>query len=124
MFFDSLGQIYIFSAFIYAGIICGIIYKILTLLRKQKVIGVILDLCFCIVSTFAFLFCALITNFGQIRLFMLVGFLIGIFVGVCTLGKTVANFAILIYNKIRNMLKFLKQKYLNKGIKTNDGEQT
>jgi len=120
MFFSSLTQIYVLSVFLYIGIICGMLYNVFALLHKQKTLITVLDICFCLMCILFFLVCALITNFGQIRLFMILGFLIGLYVGSCTLGKTVANFTIVIYNKIKGMLKFLKHKYFNKETKTSD----
>lgn len=96
------------------GFILGIFYGILSAIicsQKSVIIKNILDFLFTILSLTIFLTLILYINLGEFRLFLLVGYVLGIILERRTLGKIFAKGYNWVYNKlIAGARKFTKSK--------------
>lgn len=90
------------------GIIMGIIYGIISIipnLSKNIIVKIISDLMFSLLTSIIFLFLVLKINLGQFRLFLLIGYIIGITFERLTLGKLFAKGYKCVYNKLIILVK-------------------
>lgn len=119
MLFESLKQSFLFLGSIYFGLLIGIIKNSINLLinsfKKNKIITFILDLVFMIIFAFLFVFCINVVNFGEFRIYLLCGYLIGFVLEMKTLGflvdfslKKIYTFIKFIYSKLLK-IKFVKR---------------
>ena len=93
---SSARQTYVFLLCIGFGFLLGIFYHLVRFVRKSffrcKKAIFVQDVLYCVVSTFG-IFCFLLCcNDGEIRLFTLGGFALGLFVYYVTFGVFVARF--------------------------------
>lgn len=85
------------------GIIVGIIYGILSILpttSKSIALKIFNDLICTLLAFATFLFLVLKINLGQFRLFLLIGYMLGIIFERLTLGKLFAKGYKCVYNKL------------------------
>jgi len=112
MLYETLKQSYIFLGTIYFGLITGIIKNAINLIinacKNNKVITFILDLIFMIIFSFMFIICINIVNFGEFRLYLLLGYIIGFILEIKTLGFLVD----FVLKKIYTFIKFIYKKLL------------
>ncbi len=109
----SANQFYVFLACFSIGGFCGIYYSIFALIKHyidnnvlRSVLDVILYLvCFCTFSCLGY-----ILHFPSLRIFMLVGFFLGLFVYVKSLHIILANSIKKLYNKIVIKIKNKRKK--------------
>lgn len=103
-----------FAIMFFVGMILGLIYGLVNTFHQIKpnvIIRIISDLIFSILTFVTFIFTVNIINCGQIRLFLLVGFLLGLLIERITLGKIFAKGFRKLYNIIVKLLKkFAKSK--------------
>ncbi|MTI68052.1 MAG: spore cortex biosynthesis protein YabQ [Firmicutes bacterium] len=103
------GQVYIFFATLYGGIIIGFIYDIYRIFRyfsePRKIVSFIEDLIFWILVSLIALFILFFSNFGEVRGFVFLGFISGAIIYNKLLSKLV----------ITTLVKILR--YLFRGIK-------
>lgn len=96
------------------GFILGIFYGIVSAIicsQKNVIIKNILDFLFTILSLTIFLTLILYINLGEFRLFLLIGYVLGIILERRTLGKLFAKGYNWVYNKfIAGARKFTKSK--------------
>ncbi len=93
---SSAQQTYVFLMCIGFGFVVGIFYHLLRFIRKAfftfKAAVLIQDILFCVISAFS-VFCFLLCcNDGQIRLFVLCGLALGLFVYYVSFGFFVSKF--------------------------------
>lgn len=101
------------------GFIIGIIYGILniiTVIKKNYAVQILSDTIFTIISFATFLISVNIVNWGQIRLFLLVGYLFGYAIERITLGKLFAKGYKKVYTGIVKFGKFFVKSKLGKVI--------
>lgn len=112
MLFETLKQSYIFLGSIYFGLLGGITKNIINLLIKacknNKITTFILDLIFMIIFSFLFIICINIVNFGEFRIYLLIGYLLGFILEIKTLGFLVD----FVLKKIYNFINFIGKKLL------------
>ena len=112
MLFETLKQSYIFLGSIYFGLLLGIIKNVINLIIKvfknNKIITFILDLLFMLILGFLFIICINVINFGEFRVYLLVGFISGFILEIKTLGFLVD----FVLKKIYTFIKFLVKKLL------------
>lgn len=110
MLFETLKQSYIFLGSIYFGLILGIIKNAINLIintfKNNKIITFILDLLFMLIFALLFIFCINLVNFGEFRVYLLLGYLLGFVLEIKTLGflvdfvlKKIYTFIIFIFKK-------------------------
>lgn len=113
MLFETLKQSYIFLGSIYFGLLLGIIKNIINQIIKvcknNKIVTLILDLIFMLIFSFLFIFCINIVNFGEFRVYLLIGFILGFVLEIKTLGFLVD----FVLKKIYTFIKFVYSKLLN-----------
>ncbi|MBE5738578.1 MAG: hypothetical protein E7354_02490 [Clostridiales bacterium] len=99
------------------GFIAGILYGTLAIIStiKQKTwIRIITDTISTLIICFIFIIALTLVNMGEFRLFLLVGFLLGIFFERLTLGKIFAKGYKWVYNMLIILCKNLKKSRLGK----------
>ena len=128
MLFETLKQSYIFLGSIYFGLIIGIIKNginlIINTFKNNKIITFIFDLIFMLIFGLLFIFCINLINFGEFRVYLLLGYICGFVIEIKTLGflvdfvfKKIYTFIIFLYKKILNLKIF-------KRIKNNDTKKS
>ena len=103
-------QIQDLSMMLFFGVINGILYGIANIpnkIKKNIIYQIICDILFTIIFTFIFIFLVNILNDGEIRLFLIIGYLLGFLIERITLGKLFAKGFKFIYNKARDLFKLL-----------------
>ena len=113
MLFETLLQGKIFLCTLYFGLVCGILLTIKKIvdrsLKNKKVIVIITDVLSFVLSTVLFLICINLFNFGEIRLYEVVGFVTGIILQQISLDKLVEKFLQMLYNIIVKLFAKLKK---------------
>lgn len=94
-----------------AGVILGAIYGIVSFLARHKthlIFKILVD-CILTIATFCtFIFGILYINLGEFRLFLLIGYALGLILERLTLGKIFAKGYIWVYNKLEILCKRFK----------------
>jgi len=122
MLYISNGQFGIFLAFIWLGVIIKIIYDLTSI--KQKKLKHVYDFIFITFSGFLFLIFMHYYNLGSFRMFLVLGFLLGLLFTSIFLSKTLARFKNLLYNilsqKLIALKVNLKEKFKTRNTKKRD----
>ena len=89
---------------IYIGLCLGVIYDVSTYIRKilnnNVIATLIFDVIFGLIATLAFVFGLQYCNYGQFRVFLLLGYVFGFVLQKITMGDLVAKFVKFIYNLV------------------------
>lgn len=106
-------QFYIFMVCMFTGIISGVVYDVLYIVRcalcgpdksaytvKDKIFLVICDVLYCIVFAAGYIFISVLFDFGEVRLFMLLGCALGAVIYLKSFHIIVAFFVHKVYNII------------------------
>ncbi len=103
-----------FLILLFFGFIFGMCYGILSAINlphKKLILKNILDFLLCASGVVLFIILILYVNLGKFRLFLLLGYVLGIVLERITLGKLFAKGYIWVYNKlIASAKKFAKSK--------------
>ena len=95
---------------LFFGFIMGILYEIINLpnsIKKVLIIQIIIDIIACSILTAAFVLIVNVLNQGEMRLFLLIGYLLGFIIERITLRKLFAKFFKYVYTFIVKGLKSL-----------------
>jgi hypothetical protein len=104
----NTGQELIFLAFLFGGVVLGLVYEIINLSKAVSanfIFNLIVDIASVITLGAGLLFWAFLINFGEIRLYSVFSYLLGFFLLKKVLGKHFMSLRSLLYNKIRRLLK-------------------
>lgn len=121
MLFETLKQNYIFLGALYFGLVLGIIYEILNFFlgQKNKILIYVKDILFSLTSTFLFVVCLKLVNYGEFRLYIFFAFIVGFILERTTIGFLVekaiqitCKFFKIVYNKLMKN-KFIKRCFGN-----------
>ena len=106
-------QIFIFIICTFCGVVSGIFYDVLYIARsavcgvrkeaftvKDKIFTIACDVVYSLVFTAMFIFTSVMFNFYELRLYMLLGSLLGAFLYLKSFHVIVAFFVAKVYNKI------------------------
>jgi hypothetical protein len=107
--FVTANQIFIFLVCIYSGLLSGVIYDVLYILKLAtggKWTNIILDILFFIIFAGIYIFVSFMFEFPVFRLYMFFATQLGLFMYIKSFHILIANGAKKIYNK----LKHLKEK--------------
>ena len=77
MLIESIHQIPELLMLLYCGIVIGIVYDILGILRKNKILLIVADIIFCIISLAICAAGFLIASEGNIRFYHILGLVLG-----------------------------------------------
>lgn len=104
-------QIYIFIICLFCGVISGVVYDILYVARcslcgidksvysvKDKIFLVISDLLYCLIFAAGFIFVSVMFDFENLRLYMLLGCVLGAIIYLKSFHIIVAFFVRKVYN--------------------------
>jgi len=103
-----------FSIMIIFGFLLGIIYGILNIFNSIKprlFLQILTDIIFSILASILFIILVNKINMGEIRLFLITGYIIGFILERISLGKLFAKGYKTVYNHI---VKLLKKFYISK----------
>lgn len=113
MLFETLIQGKLLFCFIYFGILCGILLSIKNLLDKtfknKKLVIILTDLFFVLLSTLIFVYAKIKYNYGEFRIYQVLGFALGIVLQQISLNKLVEKVLIVCYNFTIKIFCKLKQ---------------
>lgn len=115
---DSKNQFYIFCFCLAIGFVGGLMYEPFSFIRKlfkhqkplNKIIGVIADLLYCLTLTALCIFTAYLLHFPDFRLYMILGYAIGLIIYLKILHRTLAIFEKVCYNMFTKVVKKAKSK--------------
>ena len=99
--FVTKNQIFVFLACVSFGGVCGVIYNISYLLKlifDNKIVKIIIDVLLSIPIGFTFAIYSFVMNFPNLRLYMLAGIFIGIYLYFKSFYIIVANLCEKFYN--------------------------
>lgn len=120
MLYETLLQSKMLLVMIYFGIISGILLTIKNLickaLKKNKVVIILTDILFCIISSFVFLYAQNKFSYGEFRLFQLLSFLLGVFIEQISINNLVEKILRLIYNLFVKVFCKVKNTKLGKKV--------
>lgn len=116
------GQLLLFLKFFIIGLfpafLLGIFNFFSLFFKHKKTYFIIFDIIFCLFFTSLFLLAVNILNYGEIRSYLLIAYVLGCVLERKTIGKLFAKLHILIYNTINIASKKFKQskmfKFLSK----------
>ena len=107
-------QVYIFIVCMFTGVLSGVVYDVLYIVRcilcgvnksaytvKDKIFLIICDLLYCLVFAAGYIFISVLFDFGQVRLFMLLGCALGAVIYLKSFHIIVAFFVHKVYNIIK-----------------------
>ena len=118
MLFETLNQGNIFLVMLYYGIWSGIVFEAKNLIEKSlknnKIISIIIDAIYMVICALLFVFAKNLANYGETRIYLLIGFLTGIVLEHQSIGYLVEKFFSFIYNNIKRLLCFVKTKLKQK----------
>ncbi|HEY8423501.1 MAG TPA: spore cortex biosynthesis protein YabQ [Clostridia bacterium] len=100
----NTGQELIFLAFLFGGVVNGLIYEILYFLKlisTNFIYNLIVDILLVISLGLGLLFWAFLINYGEIRPYSVFSYLLGYFLLKKVTGKSFNALRSLLYNKIR-----------------------
>ena len=113
MLFETLLQGKIFLCTLYFGLVCGISLTaknvVDKMFKQNKIIVIATDIVFFAIATILFLICINLFNFGEFRLYELIGFALGVWLEQISLNKIVEKIFNMIYNVFVKLIKKLKQ---------------
>lgn len=130
MLYETLKQSIIALTAIYFGILGGVLYELKAIIAKPfktKAINIVLDVVFCFLLSLIFLFTVHFTNYGEIRLFILLSFFLGFMLQRISIARVLAKVFYFLYNvfarlikkvKLPKILKFAKGKKINEEVNT------
>lgn len=105
---ETVNQANLFFIFTINGIIIGIIFDSFRILRKSfhtsNIITYIEDALFWLISSLIVMYSVFRFNNGQFRAYMFIGIIIGIFIYMLLLSKTIINFSISIISVLKKLL--------------------
>ncbi|HEY8419814.1 MAG TPA: spore cortex biosynthesis protein YabQ [Clostridia bacterium] len=102
------GQGLIFLAFLFGGVVVGLIYEIINIskaISANFIFILAVDILSIILLAAGLLFWAFLINYGEIRLYSVFSYLLGFFLLKKVLGKHFMSLRSLLYNKIRKLLE-------------------
>lgn len=112
MLYETLKQSVIFLSMLYFGLLGGVLYEMKTSVGqpflKNKYITILFDIVFFIVLSLLFFFATQFTNYGEIRLYMIVSFILGFTLERISIGRVLAKSVSFLYNKTVKKLKTTK----------------
>lgn len=115
MIVSNIFQMKSFCIMLFLGLLLGLIYGILNItnsIKEQLIFRIISDLLFSISYTLIFIIAINKVNLGQIRLYLIVGYIIGFVIERITLGKLFAKGYKNVYNLlIKGFNKFKQTKF-------------
>ena len=81
MYYFTLNQAYVFAFSVYGGLIIGLIYDLLRLIRRvfhtKKILTIILDVLFWLLATSVGLLVLFLSSSGRMRFFPFLGYILG-----------------------------------------------
>ena len=102
-------QSYIFSYSVYGGILIGILYDIYRALRgrrkRDRLITSLWDVLFLLSVFIVVIWAVFSSNYGDIRAYVLIGFLVGFYLFEKLLGRIMVRIVFFIYRNITSLLK-------------------
>lgn len=106
-----LNELYIFLKIVYGGVILGFLYDLYRLFRyylnPKKIATAIEDIIFWIIVTFISFYILLISNYGELRGFIFLGFVIGVLLYSTLFSDLIIKTQVKLINNIINLMKYL-----------------
>lgn len=101
-------QIFVFSITLYGGIIIGLLYDIYRALKGRRTKGLITslwDILFLLMAFFVSIWAIFSTNYGDLRAYVFIGFIVGFFVYERIIGRIVVALFYHIFEALSVMMK-------------------
>ena len=105
-----MNQAFIFVLFILNGIFIGILFDFFRILRRifktKNIIIYIEDILFWILSGISIIFCMYNFTDGSLRLFMVIGLIVGITIYLISFSKIFIKISIIVINILKKIISF------------------
>lgn len=109
MLYETLFQTQIFFLLVYFGLLCGIFMELKILichaLKNNKIVKFILDISFMLLCALVFVYAKNLACYGEFRLYLLVGFVLGVILEHISIGFLVEKFFKLMYNVFKKVFR-------------------
>lgn len=120
MYFNANSQWWISLILIGVGFLCGFLYNfahaIVFVFKNNVWVKNILELVATVFCGVLFLIVVNIVYYGEVRMYMIVAFVLGLYLELVTVGKIIAKTFLLLYNTITMWCKKLSKTTLVKRI--------
>ena len=102
-------QIFMFSITLYGGFLIGVLYEIYRIVRgtkrKKGLITSIWDILFLIISFFIVIHIIFSSNFGDLRAYVFIGFIVGFFLYEKIIGRIFRTILIKVFSFLDSVIK-------------------
>ncbi|MBR2909577.1 MAG: spore cortex biosynthesis protein YabQ [Clostridia bacterium] len=99
--------------FMFCGVVCGIVYNLLSLLKKiakkNLMVCFFVDIVSCLISGLVFIVFVFKYTFGQILVYEVLFFVFGIVILQIFIKNSFARLIRVVYNKVNNKIKIVKK---------------
>lgn len=111
MIYLAINQAYLFLMFSLNGLIIGLLFDIFRILRKtfktNNFITYIEDILFWTLTGISIIFFMYNFSDGNLRIYMILGLIIGVLIYLITFSKIIINISIVLINIIKNIITFI-----------------
>ncbi len=118
---NTYNEFVLFIIFLSFGVILGIAFGIINMIsilcNRNKYLQIALDIIDCLAFTALYIALVNVFNWGQIRLYLVLGYLIGIIAERKTVGKLFAKYYYKLYNWVKTRIKLMSDSKFGKFIK-------
>lgn len=100
-----------------AGIGLGIIYGLINIINNihENIFSrIICDVFFMVIAIFSYIILVEKINFGSLRLYLIIGYILGFFIERISLGKLFAKLCKSVYNKLKLIISKFKETKIGK----------
>lgn len=124
MLFSTSSQALVFISLFASAFLCGIVFDagdiFVFLCGKNKFARFIIDLILTLFACFVLFIVILKYNYGELRLWCILSFILGFFIERISISKLIAKSEMWCYNKFEKFKKFVSQKREERKRKKND----
>ena len=104
----TTNQLHLFVIFLISGILVGLVFDFFRILRKSfkhpDIVIYIQDVLFWIITGIILLYLSFLFNDGEIRIFMILGSILGFFIYMFTVSKMIIKISVYIILKIKKII--------------------
>lgn len=114
---SSILQIRDLAIMFAVGICLGIIYGLINIINnihENIITRIICDIFFMIIAVFSYIILVEKINFGSLRLYLIIGYVLGFFIERISLGKLFAKLCKSVYNKLKLIISKFKATKIGK----------
>ena len=110
-----MNQFFCFIIYISLGIILSLIYDLFKTFRNlflnNKIVGMVIDMLFIIITTITIIITISRINLGELRFYIFLGIIIGSLIYFITFSRFIANMSNKLLNIFKHIIKFISSSF-------------